>query len=114
MIAFEIYLNREKLCVASVGNDGVLSAIVDCVSRSAEDRLELAVGGLISAKQDHLKWINQDLHMGDEITIKIVATGKSQAIRDERREKTGLGNSHPGVKYYSVQFAGNHYTADCS
>jgi hypothetical protein len=57
MIAFEIYLNREKLCVASVGNDGVLSAIVDCVSRSAEDRLELAVGGLISAKQDHLKWI---------------------------------------------------------
>jgi hypothetical protein len=43
-----------------------------------------------------------------------VATGKSQAIRDERREKTGLGNSHPGVKYYSVQFAGNHYTADCS
>jgi hypothetical protein len=56
MIAFKIYLNREKLCVASVGNDGVLSAIVDCVSRSAEDRLELAVGGLISAKQDHLKW----------------------------------------------------------
>jgi hypothetical protein len=39
---------------------------------------------------------------------------KITAIRDERREKTGLGNSHPGLKYYSVQFAGNHYTADCS
>ena len=72
MTAFEIYLNREKLCVAGVGDGGVLSAIVDYVSRSAEERLELAVGGLVSANQDHLKWISQSLEMGDEITVKIL------------------------------------------
>ena len=63
MLAFEVYLNREKLCVAGVGNDGVLTAIVECVSRTTEDRSELTVAGLISGKNEHVKWIGRDLRV---------------------------------------------------
>jgi hypothetical protein len=76
MTAFEIYLNGKKLCVAGTGDDGVLSAIVDCVSRSREYRLELAVGGLVSAKQNHLRWENRVLQVGDEVIVRIVETAK--------------------------------------
>ena len=38
MIAFEVYLNGKKLCLAGVGNDGVLAAITDYVTGIRPDR----------------------------------------------------------------------------
>jgi hypothetical protein len=75
MIGFKVYLNRKRLCVASVGNDGVLTTIVDCISRSTEARSQLTVGGLISAKNEHVKWVGRDLRIGDEVKVKVVNVG---------------------------------------
>ena len=73
MRAFEVYLNGKKLCVAGIGDDGVLSAIVNWVTRKGDGDLFLEVGGLISPTQEHVAWIGQKpLQVGDKVQVKIV------------------------------------------
>ncbi|HZS06366.1 MAG TPA: hypothetical protein VFD58_16120 [Blastocatellia bacterium] len=76
MICFEIFINGNKACTASVDDSGVLTAIVTWVnSRHTEsgERLFLHVGGSNHADV-HLDWLNGlvDLQPGDEVTIKII------------------------------------------
>ena len=73
MHAFEVYSNGTKLCLAGIGDDGVLSAILTCVARKGSGNLRFDVGGLLSPVSEHVTWIKeQDLRVGDVITIKIV------------------------------------------
>lgn len=75
MRAFEVYLNKKKLCIAGIGNDGVLSAIVNWVTRGDEGDLFLDVGGLLSPTKEHVRWSKQKpLRVGDEVQVKIVET----------------------------------------
>ncbi len=85
MIAFEVRLNAKKLCVAGVGNDGVLTAIVDFVARPQDVRSELDVGGLISSTNEHVKWLNRTLRIGDEVTVKVVDTTSVNKPRKRQR-----------------------------
>jgi hypothetical protein len=74
MRAFRIYLNGKQLCLAGIGDDGVLSAIVNWVGggRGPAD-LFLHVGGLVSPAQEHVNWVRQKpLRVGDEIRVKVV------------------------------------------
>lgn len=71
MRAFEVYLNDEKLCVAGVGEYGVLTAIVDYVG-NRENETSLHVGGLITPRNEHVRWRNRLLQVGDEVRIRIV------------------------------------------
>jgi hypothetical protein len=48
MRAFEVSLNGKKLCLAGIGDDGVLTAIVDWVTGRDRADLFLEVGGLVS------------------------------------------------------------------
>jgi len=76
MIGFEVHVNGQPVCLASVGDAGVLSAIVNWVvseQPSPEERepLTLHVGGL--AGVHHYTWIPmQVLNVGDVVEIKIV------------------------------------------
>ena len=71
MRAFKVTLNGKKLCLAGVGERGVLTAIVDWVAQDRGEELSLQVGGL--ANEAHLKWTRQKrLRVGDEIRVKIV------------------------------------------
>ncbi len=73
MRAFEIYLNNKKLCVAGVGELGVLSAHVTWVGKSRSKNLTLYVGGLTSPDKENVSWIRERrLNIGDEVRIKIV------------------------------------------
>ena len=73
MRAFEVYLNGKKLCLAGIGDDGVLSAIVNWVTRRDRGDLFLEVGGLISPTEEHVAWTSQKpLRVGDKIQVKIV------------------------------------------
>jgi hypothetical protein len=90
MLCFEVYRNGSKLCMAGIGDCGVLSAIVTWVSHhpgklarwaaeGAPDvepaRLELSIGGLTvdeSELAEHLKWEECSLKAGDEIHLRIV------------------------------------------
>jgi hypothetical protein len=71
MRAFKVSLNGKELCLAGVGERGVLTAIVDWVAGDRGEELSLQVGGL--ANEEHLKWTTQKrLRVGDEIRVKIV------------------------------------------
>jgi hypothetical protein len=85
MIAFEVYLNGKKLCLAGVGNNGVLAAITDYVTGTRPDRLHLHVGGLLSSKDEHVRWRDAKLNLGDEITIRIVETISVDRPRERKR-----------------------------
>jgi len=77
MRAFKVYLNGKKLCLAGIGDDGVLTAITNwvCGGPYKAADLFLEVGGLISPAQEHVSRIRQKpLHVGDEIRVKIVDT----------------------------------------
>jgi hypothetical protein len=87
MHAFEVSFNEKMLCLAGVGEDGVLSAIVNCVTGGARGRradLFLEVGGL--ANEEHVAWIKQKhLRVGDEIRVKIVEAGSVDKPVHKRR-----------------------------
>ncbi len=70
MRTFEVFLNKKRLCVAGIDQDCVLTAMVDYVTRD-EDRLELTVGGLNCSTNEHVRWSNRRLRVGDEICILI-------------------------------------------
>jgi hypothetical protein len=76
MQAFEVSVNGEKLCLAGIGDDGVLTTIVHYAARQRDGGLFLEVGGLISQTKEHLNWISQKpLSVGDSVQIKIIETG---------------------------------------
>lgn len=75
MRTFEVYLNGKRLCLAGIGDDGVLSAIATWVIRKRRrGDMSLTVGGLISSTDEHVRWTDRKLHVGDEIKICIRET----------------------------------------
>jgi hypothetical protein len=59
--------------VAGIGDDGVLSAIVNWVTGQSVADLHLQVGGLISPGNERVVWIRQrPLKLGDEIKVRVV------------------------------------------
>jgi len=76
MHAFEIYLNRKKLSVIGVGDDGVLSAGVTWVGGRRRNQTRLYTGGLITSLEEHVKWNDVQLHAGDEVKIKVCEVDK--------------------------------------
>lgn len=94
MRAFEVYLNDKKLCLAGIGDDGVLTAIVDGVTRKGKGSLSLSVAGFVSPISEHVTWVRQNLHVGDEITVKVVET--SSTDKPTKKERT---NPAEDLKY---------------
>jgi protein tyrosine phosphatase len=75
MRAFEVSVNGEKVCLAGIGDDGVLTTIVHCAARQGGVGVFLQVGGLISQTKEHVNWINEKpLSVGDNLQVKIVET----------------------------------------
>lgn len=81
MIALRVSRNGEDVCLAGVGDVGVLTAIVGWVKRPegqldpddpGEDRLNLNIGALDSRTDENQQWPSQDLVVGDSVTIQIV------------------------------------------
>lgn len=102
MPVFHVYLNGKKVTTAGVGDLGVLGAHVSWVGRkgkhtparkpdSVEEELTLHVGGLVSPAQEHVRWLDCDLKIGDEVRITIaesapVARPRSRERRDRAKE----------------------------
>src|SRR5258708_29762698 len=86
MRAFEVSVNGKKLCLAGIGDDGVLTTIVNCVTRRGAGNLFLEVGGLFSPTGEHVSWINQKpLLVGDEVQVKVVETSSADAPIERHR-----------------------------
>jgi hypothetical protein len=66
MRAFEVALNGKKLCLAGIGDDGVLTTIVSWVTRGGKGDSFLRVGGLITPVNEHVAWTeHKPLRVGD-------------------------------------------------
>jgi len=72
MRAFKIYLNGKKLCLAGVGNNGVLTTTITYVRSRKRRETQAYVGGLILPQGDHVMWKQSRLRPGDELRVKIV------------------------------------------
>ena len=96
MPTFHVYLNGKKMSTAGVRELGVLSAHVTWVRRRIEDTgrkksegveedLTLHVGGLIQEKEEHVRRLDRNLKIGDEVTIRVVEDGEVDRPRSRKR-----------------------------
>ncbi|WP_285059804.1 hypothetical protein [Pedobacter ginsengisoli] len=72
--SFEIYINDRLVTTAGITSEfGVVSVITTWVNSSVDNYkdLKINVGGLDSTDESYLTWHNQQLAIGDEVTIKI-------------------------------------------
>jgi len=106
-MAFEVFRNHERLCVAGVGDFGVLTACVSWVAHRRETlerwktegiseqqptELNLQVGGLQNdegASALHLRWSDATLRVGDEIKIHVIDASQVDVARAEYRDDPG-------------------------
>jgi hypothetical protein len=100
MRAFVVYLNGRRLCTAGVGDQGVLTVNVTWVRRegprtlskrsdSVEEELGLEVGGLITSSDEHVRWRQRPIGVGDEVRIEVVESKSVDRPRHrERRDRT--------------------------
>jgi hypothetical protein len=108
MIAFKVYVNGKQICLAGIGDLGVLTAHVCWVKRNektrhgkspplAEEELTMGVGGLVTRTKEYVRW-HEDLpvQVGDEIRIKILNAARvdepavrkqSDPVKEDERRK---------------------------
>ena len=72
MRAFEISLNGKCLCLAGVGNDGVLSTTITHVPFRKRRETRLYIGGIALPQDEHVFWKERILHLGDDLRLKVV------------------------------------------
>jgi hypothetical protein len=85
MKALLVHVNGKRLCLAGVGDNGVIGSAVSWVggpktneSLSAE-RIYFDVGGIDSTASERVRWEVPPLGVGDSITITIVETDSVDA-----------------------------------
>ena len=104
MVGYSVSRNNERLCIAGVGDVGVLTACVtwaghspaklarwaaEGISDQAPMELTLHVGGLKSddgSPSVHMRWIDVGLQVGDEITIHVIDTLRVDTADTEHRD----------------------------
>jgi hypothetical protein len=84
MVAYEVFVNGNRLCTAGIDGDGVLTAMLDYGRGKRIDHLHLTVGGLVSSTREHLTWPGTFLKLGDEVRAKVVDA--PSVDEPERRE----------------------------
>ena len=85
MRAFKVELNGKRLCVAGVGENGVLTTIATYVGAANGDSLDLSVTGLFTPTDEHAIWRLVDLKVGDKVTVRVVDVGSVDRPRKRYR-----------------------------
>jgi len=98
MIAYEVYVNGERLCTAGGSELTALTAGVNFFP-NRPDKLgpHLTVGGGAYKPEEFLHWGNRGLRPGDRVEIRIVEASKAdEPISRERPGQRGSG-AEPGA-----------------
>jgi hypothetical protein len=74
MLAFQVRLNGKRICLAGIGDDGVLSTAITYVPFRQRRETRLYVGGLVLPQNEHVRWKQVSLRVGDEVRLKVVET----------------------------------------
>ena len=99
MRALTLYLNGKKLGTAGVGNHGVLSATITWVGRTSRptspkrtvgvEEMVVALGGLNTDTDEHLRWHQRALRLGDKVCIRVIeAESVDKPRHRQRRNRT--------------------------
>jgi hypothetical protein len=73
MVALEVFVNGDRVCLAGVGEKGILSAIIDWAdSPHGESETSLSVSGLDSSTGEHLHWNVPSVGMATEVLARFV------------------------------------------
>jgi hypothetical protein len=85
MRAFEVYLNGKRLCVAGIGDNGVLTTIIDHVLGHGRNEQHVRIGGLNSTTGEHIIWKRKRLKTGDEVRVRIVESTLVDRPKERRK-----------------------------
>lgn len=103
MNAFDVRLNGKRLCVAGIGEDGVMTATIDHVIGRGHDELSIRVGGLFSPAEEHVTWKRLSLKVGDRVEVRIV---ESEAIdKPTERFRTDSKQGERNARAYAKALA---------
>ena len=92
MTALEVSRNGKRLCVAGVGDSGVVDAHLMWNGRPRKAaHPHRRVGGLDASANQFLHWLDRTLQVGDVITIRVVEVGES----DPPKTTQGYGEAKP-------------------
>lgn len=86
MIVLDVFLNGNRVCRASVGDQGTVLADTWVRGRDIADphqveRLRLDVGGTSSLHDGYRSWVGEDLAVGDRITIQVLEVDDAEVLR---------------------------------
>jgi hypothetical protein len=74
MYAFEVFVNGKRICVAGIGTNGVLSVNITHLPFRRRKETRLYVGGLNTPANEHVRWKQPMLRVGDEVRVKVIET----------------------------------------
>jgi len=100
MLAFEMYLNGKKRCVAGIDEPGVLTTTLTWVlgesggRRAGSERIGVSVSGLVSRTREFADWFQRGVERGDEIFIRVVETKAVDKPKRKRRENPADRRRH--------------------
>ena len=76
MIAFEIYVNGQKVCTAgSAGLDALTTGITFSRPKQPAQReagTYLTIGGVVIEPEEIVNWDHRQLHIGDMVEVRVV------------------------------------------
>jgi hypothetical protein len=94
VIALEVSRNGKRLCVAGIGDDGMVGANVYWYTRpEGMSYSRLHVGGLRGDTQMHDTWVSRFLRVGDVITVRVIEA--AEASRARRQSKLTKPSATP-------------------
>lgn len=67
MIGFEVKINDQIIDAAL--KKGVVSVILNRLKKEDADYVSIDISGLNTETEDHVKWLGQDLKVGDSINV---------------------------------------------
>ncbi|HTU18766.1 MAG TPA: hypothetical protein VMG10_11955 [Gemmataceae bacterium] len=68
MKALKVYINGERICTASLGDEGHVSADATLIG-NGDDAGWVSVSGFDGSQNHHVKWCFRQLQIGDEVRI---------------------------------------------
>ena len=85
MLAFEVFVDGERICVAGMADWAVMSVILTAVhegetaaGRPREGKLDVSTGGMSEKDGDgvayHARWPRIDLAVGSQVTVNVLDT----------------------------------------
>jgi len=93
MKAFEVFINGHRLCLAGVGDNGMLHALVKWARGPGPgEDLSLLVGGLDRPADESLRWESPSIGVGAEVLVRVVeaATVDPPSQRTQREKQASL------------------------